>query len=103
MWWPARLRRSCAQLTPPNALHVQAAINEGATLNYAAEDVKAKRDVYTYRAYIALGNYSVVLDEVASDATGALGAVRMLAYYLSDREANQAAAISAAQAWMAVL
>lgn len=81
--------------------HYQAAINEGATLNFASEGVRAQRDLYTYRAYIALKNYSVVLDEVPADATGALGAVRMYAYYMSDRDANRAAAVKAAQAWMA--
>jgi len=80
---------------------LQNAINEGAMLTHVANDAKAERDVWVYRSYVALKEYSVVLDEVPPSAEGPIACVRTLAHYMSDKEANRDAALKAVQAWMA--
>ncbi len=42
----------------------QLAINEGSVLHLRNDAARLERDVFVYRSYIGVGNYSVVLDEV---------------------------------------
>lgn len=94
------MRCACTCASCASSPRPQAAISEGATLNYASEEVKQLRNLYTYRAYIALGSHNVVLTEVSADAKGPEGAVRHLAAYMADRESNRASALEAVRGWM---
>ena len=77
----------------------QLAIKEGSTLRIRAESTKIERDVFVYRSYIAVGNYSVVLDEIKDSRTTPvdLQAVKLLAIYLSNPDARETAVVTAHQ------
>ena len=78
----------------------QGAINEANNVNARSEKDRLERDVYVYRSYIALSNYQLVLDEVASNAHASLQAVKLLATYLS-AESNKDIAMVTVKEWMA--
>lgn len=69
----------------------QNAISEGGMLSHLRESLRHERDVYVYRAHLALGNFPLVLQSIP-DAGGvpiALSAVKLWASYLAqqvDRE-----------------
>ena len=63
----------------------QAAVNavmSGVTVDNDSQAIE--RDVLLYRSYIAMGNYGLVLAEIADDAPTALQAVKLLATYKSN-------------------
>jgi coatomer protein complex subunit epsilon len=64
----------------------QLAINEASSMNRLSDDLKIEKETFVYRSYVALGQYSVVLDEVKDEPTTPTGlrAVKLLATYLSD-------------------
>jgi coatomer protein complex subunit epsilon len=67
-----------------NHYHVgnfQRAVHEGSLLALSDDAVKVQRDVYVFRAYIAMGNAEMVIDEVGDDegVQTSLQAVRLLA------------------------
>jgi len=64
----------------------QLAINEASSMNRLSDDLKIEKETFVYRSYVALGQYSVVLDEVKDEPTTPTGlrAVKLLASYLSD-------------------
>ena len=61
-------------------------LSESALLNHLSESLRNERDVYVYRAHLALGNVSLVLQSIPDAGTQtpiALSAVRLWATYLS--------------------
>ncbi|KAE9342157.1 hypothetical protein PF008_g10291 [Phytophthora fragariae] len=69
----------------------QNALSEGTMLNHLGESLCHERDVYVYRAQLALGNFPLVLQSIpdAGNTPIALSAVKLWATYLSgqgDRE-----------------
>jgi len=60
----------------------QAAISEALSINPSSEAVRVSRDFFMYRAYVELGQYRVVMDEVGHGAPAAVQAVKLLATYL---------------------
>jgi coatomer protein complex subunit epsilon len=68
----------------------QAAVNavmSGVTVDNDSQAIE--RDVLLYRSYIALGNYGLVLAEIADDAPTALQAVKLLATYKSNPDGKE--------------
>ncbi|CAI5743788.1 unnamed protein product [Peronospora destructor] len=63
----------------------QNVLSEGATLNHFGEALTNERDVYVYRAHLALGNFSLVLQSIPDTGNTpiALSAVKLWATYLS--------------------
>jgi coatomer protein complex subunit epsilon len=77
----------------------QAAINEGLTLDHLPEAHKVDRDVIIYRAYIAKGDYNLVLEEIKDSSPHAgLVAVKALASYLSS-ERNKDIVLTTIKSW----
>ncbi|KAI9913571.1 hypothetical protein PsorP6_006389 [Peronosclerospora sorghi] len=64
----------------------QNVLSEGTMLNHLGEALRNERDVYVYRAHLALGNFSLVLQSIPDTGTTpiALSAVKLWATYLSD-------------------
>jgi len=62
----------------------QHCINEAQTINLSSSDLKIERDVFLYRAYIAQGKHSLVLDEIKASSPQEVQAVRILADYLQN-------------------
>ncbi len=79
----------------------QMAINEGSALRLRTDAAKLERDVFVYRAYIGVGNYAVVLDEIKDGARVPveLQAVKLLATYLSSPSSREVAVLTASQ-WL---
>jgi len=75
----------------------QAAINAGSSLGKLPERLQVERDVLTYRAHIAKGDSSVVLDEIKNNAPNALQAVRCLATFVSK---DQDIALESMREWL---
>jgi len=68
----------------------QAAVNavmSGVTVDNDSQAIE--RDVLLYRSYIAMGNYGLVLAEIADDAPTALQAVKLLATYKSNPDGKE--------------
>lgn len=64
----------------------QAAINESSRLKPRDEFAKIERDVYTYRSFIELGNYHIVIDEIKTGQTSPpLEVLKCLALFLADQ------------------
>eukprot|EP01128_Nolandella_sp_AFSM9_P004194 TRINITY_DN1845_c0_g1_i1.p1 TRINITY_DN1845_c0_g1~~TRINITY_DN1845_c0_g1_i1.p1 ORF type:complete len:307 (-),score=67.23 TRINITY_DN1845_c0_g1_i1:115-1005(-) len=59
--------------------HFQACVNAAEALKTSDASVGITRDVYMYRAHIALGNFGIVTDDIPEDAPTALQAVKLLA------------------------
>jgi coatomer protein complex subunit epsilon len=77
----------------------QSAINEGLTLDHLPEAHKVDRDVIIYRAYIAKGDYNLVLEEIKDSSPHAgLVAVKALASYLSS-ERNKDIVLTTIKSW----
>ncbi|KAI6205353.1 hypothetical protein M3Y94_00782500 [Aphelenchoides besseyi] len=65
----------------------QQCVKEAQKVSSRSDEVKLERDLFLYRAYIALGKSNIVLAEIPEDgASQSLKAVRRLASYYSDRE-----------------
>jgi hypothetical protein len=62
----------------------QQVVKEAQKVTPRSDDVKLERDIFLYRAYIALGKSSIVLSEIDNGASEALKAIRRLALYFSD-------------------
>mmetsp|Transcript_22135 Transcript_22135/g.54794 ORF Transcript_22135/g.54794 Transcript_22135/m.54794 type:complete len:291 (-) Transcript_22135:308-1180(-) len=78
----------------------QVAINEAADLQGLSDTEATERDCYTYRAYIALGSYQLVIDEINDSHPTALQAVRLLAVFMS-REHEREQCVTTLQDWLA--
>lgn len=61
----------------------QSAINEAQKLKIVNPEVKIERDVFIYRAYIALKKYGVVISEINNSSPLELQPLKMLAEYFS--------------------
>lgn len=61
----------------------QLAINEGSVLHLRSDAARLERDVFVYRSYIGVGNYSVVLDEVWTCPHGCSTAARLLVMFMA--------------------
>ncbi|EEY54897.1 coatomer subunit epsilon, putative [Phytophthora infestans T30-4] len=63
----------------------QNTLSEGTMLNHVGEALRNERDVYVYRAQLALGNFPLVLQSIpdAGNTPIALSAVKLWATYLS--------------------
>jgi coatomer protein complex subunit epsilon len=89
-FWMGNYQVSSASLSCISANHyltpLQLAINEASSMNRLSDDLKIEKETFVYRSYVALGQYSVVLDEVKDEPTTPTGlrAVKLLASYLSD-------------------
>eukprot|EP00891_Asterochloris_glomerata_P000756 jgi/Astpho2/756/Aster-00617 len=59
----------------------QAAIAEASDLEGLSDAEKFERDCYVYRAYIELGSYELVINEVSGNSPMALQAVKLLAEF----------------------
>ncbi|KAL2653522.1 hypothetical protein R1flu_021650 [Riccia fluitans] len=77
----------------------QAAINES-NVHGLSEAATVERDCIMYRAYIALGQYQLVIDEISSAAATALQAVKLLALYFSGGD-NKEKALASISEWTA--
>jgi coatomer protein complex subunit epsilon len=69
-----------------NHFHVgnyQRAVHEGSLLALTDDALKVERDVYVFRAYIAMGNSEMVVDEIPADGSvqTSLQATRLLASF----------------------
>ena len=81
----------------------QLAINEGAKTHPPTDGLRIERDAYVYRAYVALGNHGIVMDEITGDAPVALQAVRLLATFLGEEPGaggGRAAALATLSEWL---
>lgn len=76
----------------------QQAINEGSKLNRLPESSRNELRELTYRSFIAMGQYDIVLREIQDDARSSTGlkAIRLLALWFSSATSREAvlAAIS---------
>ncbi|KAL2653523.1 hypothetical protein R1flu_021651 [Riccia fluitans] len=77
----------------------QAAINES-NVHGLSESATVERDCIMYRAYIALGKYQRVIDDISSAAPTALQAVKLLALYFSGGD-NKEKALASISEWTA--
>jgi len=77
----------------------QMALSEGSGLSRLSGNLKAEKDVFMYRSYIALGQYDVVLNEVRDDMSPALQACRLLAMYLGQPDSKEIVLITLAD-WL---
>ncbi len=80
-------------------LFVQKALSEAATLHLGSSDTSVQRDVFVYRTYIAMKQYSVVLGEIAADAStpAPLRAVRLLAQHAQGSGSARSSALDGLQ------
>lgn len=61
----------------------QSCINEAQKLRTADSDLAVERDIFLYRAYLALRKYGIVRDEIGSESPLLLMPLKTLAAYLS--------------------
>uniref|UniRef100_A0AAV1TKI9 Coatomer subunit epsilon n=1 Tax=Peronospora matthiolae TaxID=2874970 RepID=A0AAV1TKI9_9STRA len=64
-------------------------LSEGTLLNHLSQSLRNERDVYVYRAHLALGNVSLVLQSIpdpGSETPIGLNAVKLWAMYLSGHQ-----------------
>jgi len=61
----------------------QSCINEAQKLRTADSDLAVERDIFLYRAYLALRKYGIVRDEIGSESPALLMPLKTLAAYLS--------------------
>lgn len=81
----------------------QYAITEASTIQSSDARVNLEKNVFMYRSHVALGQYDVVLNEVAGEAGAAaveVQAVRLQARYLS-AESERPAVLQELQEWLA--
>ena len=76
------------------------AIAEGNSLNRLQEPLLTERDEFVYRSYIGLGQYGLVIGEIGEDAAIPLQAVKVLATYLDDVEANKEMVLMTVGEWL---
>eukprot|EP01088_Endostelium_zonatum_P018063 TRINITY_DN5648_c0_g1_i2.p1 TRINITY_DN5648_c0_g1~~TRINITY_DN5648_c0_g1_i2.p1 ORF type:complete len:324 (+),score=80.69 TRINITY_DN5648_c0_g1_i2:57-1028(+) len=68
----------------------QAVINEENSLNVKSDALRLEKDVFVYRAYIARGDYSTVIESVSDSSEPSLLAVKALAQYFSSSDKTSA-------------
>jgi len=66
----------------------QTCINEAQKLKLSDPSMSLERDVFTYRAYLALRKYRVVLDEITSGSPDLVQPIKMLANFLANPAAR---------------
>jgi len=66
----------------------QTYINEAQKLKLSDPSMSLERDVFTYRAYLALRKYRVVLDEITSGSPDLVQPIKMLANFLANPAAR---------------
>lgn len=76
----------------------QAAINESDVAGLTDTEI-IEKDCLVYRSYIALGSYSLVIDEITDSSATALQAVKLLAQYLAGYDKELV--IASLQEWLA--
>ena len=80
----------------------QMAIAEGNNLTRLKdESLKIERDEFVYRSYIGLGQYGIVLNEIKEGAPLRLQAIKLLASYLDNPEANRESALKQCEDYLA--
>ncbi|XP_055348529.1 coatomer subunit epsilon-like [Paramacrobiotus metropolitanus] len=67
----------------------QKCINEAMKTKVSAAELKLERDIFMYRAYIALEKFKLVLDELRNTPSEELKAVCLLAEYMQICQASQ--------------
>mmetsp|Transcript_6442 Transcript_6442/g.21721 ORF Transcript_6442/g.21721 Transcript_6442/m.21721 type:complete len:292 (-) Transcript_6442:86-961(-) len=77
----------------------QLALNEASALTRLSPALRAEKDEFVYRCYIAMGQYQIAIDEISSAAPAALQAVKLLATYLSTPDSLEVALLQL-QEWM---
>lgn len=79
----------------------QAAINEASSNKRVPADLNGEKEEYIYRSFIGLGQYDIVLSEIASKTmTPGLAAVKLLANYLSNPIGYKDQALKEVGEWM---
>jgi coatomer protein complex subunit epsilon len=73
----------------------QMAINEASKLNRIQSKLLLERDEYVYRSYLGLGQFNIVLNEIAEKSIG-LKAVKLLALSYKDEAQIESLKIQAA-------
>jgi len=68
--------------------HYQAAINAAGSLKTADAQVKLQRDILLYRAYVEQGDHALVIEEIRDDSAPSLIAVKLLAQFVSTKNAD---------------
>eukprot|EP00124_Ichthyophonus_hoferi_P000895 Ihof_evm4s39 gene=Ihof_evmTU4s39 len=62
--------------------HYQQCISAAQRINPSDPDIRAEKDIYMYRAFIAQAKYNMVLNEIQENAKAELKAVRFYAQYM---------------------
>lgn len=78
----------------------QAVINEASDLEGLSDAEELEKEVFVYRAYIALGSYEFVIGEIKENSPMALQAVKLLAQY-SGAKIGKDVATSTLSEWLA--
>nr|CAG4644982.1 EOG090X0A8E [Leptodora kindtii] len=68
----------------------QTAINEANKLKVSTPEMKLERDIFLYRAYIALRKYGVVINEISGSSSQQLQALKTLAEYFAQPSKREA-------------
>jgi len=77
----------------------QTAISEASQLTGLSDAQKLERDVFVYRSYMELGSYELIFSEVDDSSPLPLQAVKTLASYLKNPDANRDSTLKAASSW----
>jgi coatomer protein complex subunit epsilon len=68
----------------------QQCVKEAQKVNVRSDEIKLERDIFLYRAYIAMGKSNIVLSEIPEKSSSeVLKAIRRLALYFSDSKHRQ--------------
>jgi coatomer protein complex subunit epsilon len=71
-----------------NLLTLQAAITEANSLKRVNKTLVQSRDEFVYRSYIGLGQYDIVINEIADSSNVDFRSLKLLALYLQKRTSH---------------